>query len=190
MNVQIAPSTPTVGNRLGAQVDPWLLISQVLQGALAVAQLTNPTAGTPGFFSKNSTSLKPLVATTLDLIHHADRTIRLLESHPPHSLDRSFQMGNSLIGLAGQDLREFNSILSGLCLKTSAANSWATMLVQHAPLIAEQVTADVASLGNVASKISRLYGGGYSNRQAIDEALQVLGAFYDSMELLTRSNAE
>lgn len=188
MNMQIAPSNPTVGTRSGAKVDPWLIISQVLQGAVAVAQLSNPPAGTTSFFSNSSTSLKPLVTTTLDLIHHADRAIRLFETAPLNPLDRPFRTGSSLIVLAGQDLREFNSIHSGLCLKTSGAHSWAAMLTQHAPPIAEQVSADVASIGNVPARVANLYGGNVTGRQAIDEALQILGAYYDAMELLTRPN--
>ncbi|WP_029074421.1 hypothetical protein [Kaistia adipata] len=190
MNVQTALPGPTVGIRSGAKVDPWLIISQVLQGAVAVAQLSSPLAGTAGFFSKNSTSLKPLVTTTLDLIHHADRALRLLETDALRPLERPFRVGSCSIVLGGQDLREFNSILSGLCLKTSGAHSWATMLAQHAPQLAEQLSADVASLGNVPARVANLYGGSFTNRQAIDEALQVLGAYYDSMELLTQAGIE
>lgn len=190
MDAQITPSNSTAGIRPAARVDPWLLISQVLQGTVAVAQLTNSAPPTTSFFSQRTTSLKPLVGTTLDLIHHADRVIRLLESDVSQPLDRPFTAGTSWMDLAGQDLREFNSIHSGLCLKTSSAHSWATMLAQHSSPIAQQVKADVTSLGNVPARVSRLYGGTFTGRHAVDEALQILGAFYDSMEQLSRTGSE
>jgi len=181
MNVQSPTSFISDSKKIGAVVDVWPLICQCLQGALAVSQVVHRVGEEAPRLNKFATGLRPLVDATGNLFQNTDRVIRLLEPLPDVPLDRTFSIGRTFVDLEGKDLREFNSLLSALCLKTSSAHNWAVMMAQHNQGAAEQIAADVASLGSIEARLSRPYAGASTNRQVLNETLEVLGTFYESM---------
>lgn len=190
MNVQNPTSFISEAKRIGAVVDVWPLLCQCLQGALSVSQTAHSGGEVTLRLNRFVAGLRPLVEATGNLIQNTDRVTRLLESLPDGPLDRPFAVGRTLVDLEGKDLREFNSLLSALCLKTSSAHNWAVMVAQHHRDAAEQIRVDVASLGSIESRLSRLYAGSSTNRQVLNDALDVLGTFYESMNriLLNETN--
>lgn len=182
MNVQTASSHFLASRRLGAVVDAWPLVSQALQGALAVSQLGHGSREHETRFGNGGTILRPLFDATADLIQSADRASRLLERQEGDLLERQFVPGSCLVELDSQDLREFGSLLSAFCTKTSSASSWAIMLSQHCAPVAKRIATDVAPLGSVNARIARVYSGAVSNRRGLSEVLEILGAHYDALK--------
>jgi hypothetical protein len=165
----------------GVLIDAWPLVAQALQGAVAVCQLLHCTSARDPLFGKTGTGLRPLFDATTSLIHSTDRAMRLMQALPEGPLERPFGVGAALVELEGQDLREFGSLLSALCIKTSSAHSWSIMLGQHNAAIAREIRADVAALGDIGARIARLHAGPTTNRRVIEETLEILGVFYDAM---------
>jgi len=181
MNVQTVSSQFLVSRRLGAIVDPWPLVSQALQGALAVSQLGHGSKEQAARFGNSGTIVRPLFDATADLIQSTDRVSRLLERQGGDLLERQFIAGACLAELDSQDLREFGSLMSALSTKASSASSWAIMLAQHCDPIARLIATDVEPLGSVSARLARVYSGAVSNRRGLNEALEILGAYYDAL---------
>jgi hypothetical protein len=189
MTIQESSPFITEGKQSGPLFDTWPLVCQTLQGVLAVSQLVpGSDERTPGF-GGIGTGLRPLFDATAGLVHSAEAVVRLLQSLPAGPLSRPFVLGVSLVELEGQNLSEFSSLLSSLCMKTSSACSWAVMLRQHNYAFARQISAEVAPLGSVSARVSRLHSGPATNWRALDEAIETLGVFRDSMNRLLEAGA-
>lgn len=190
MNVQTGSSHFLHSRQSKAVVDSWPLVSQALQGALAVSQLGHVSGAGEARFGNGGPILRPLIEAVADLIHSIDRVSRLLERQDGDLLERQCAAGACLMELDSQDLREFGTLMSSLCTKTSSASSWAIMLSQHSAPLARQVAADVSPLGSVSSRIAKVHAEPVSNRRGLHEALEILGTYYGALgRVLEREGA-